>query len=144
MESATPGTLSGSNPAPEMFTRQATGLVRSARATDALFYNVVWSAPALTIAFFFLLKPSFYQGSDFLLEGELTLHGVTKPVALKLEVNGFTADPYGGQRAGFSASGEINRKDFGIDISVPMDGGGVVVGDKVTITLEIEAVLDQN
>ncbi len=50
-----------------MFTRQATGLVRSARATDALFYNVVWSAPALTIAFFFLLKPSFYQGSSFLL-----------------------------------------------------------------------------
>ncbi len=52
---------------PEMFTRQATGLVRSARASDALFYNVVWSAPALTIAFFFLLKPSFYQGSSFLL-----------------------------------------------------------------------------
>jgi amino acid transporter len=53
--------------APDMFTRQATGLVRSARAKDALFYNVVWSAPALTIAFFFLLKPSFYQGSSFLL-----------------------------------------------------------------------------
>jgi polyisoprenoid-binding protein YceI len=82
------------------------------------------------------------DGSDFLLEGELTLHGVTKPVALKLEVNGFTADPYGGQRAGFSATGEINRKDFGIDISVPMDGGGVVVGDKITILIEAEAVLE--
>jgi polyisoprenoid-binding protein YceI len=76
-------------------------------------------------------------------EGELSLHGVTKNVPLHLELNGFTADPYGGQRAGFSATTEINRRDFGIDISLPMDGGGVVVGDKVSISLEIEAVLDQ-
>jgi polyisoprenoid-binding protein YceI len=82
------------------------------------------------------------DGSDWKLEGELTLHGVTKPVALALELNGFTADPYGGQRAGFSATGEINRKDFGIDISMPMDGGGVVVGDKISISLEVEAVLE--
>jgi len=67
---------------------------------------------------------------------------VTRSVPLKLELNGFTADPYGGQRTGFSASGEINRKDFGIDISVPMDGGGVVVGDKITIAIEAEAVLE--
>jgi polyisoprenoid-binding protein YceI len=78
------------------------------------------------------------------LDGELSLHGVTKNVPLKLEVNGFAADPYGGQRAGFSASTELSRNDFGIDISLPMDGGGVVVGDKVAITLEIEAVLDQS
>ncbi|HJQ42234.1 MAG TPA: YceI family protein [Jatrophihabitantaceae bacterium] len=76
------------------------------------------------------------------LDGELALHGVTKNVPLRLELNGFTADPYGGQRAGFSATTEISRSDFGIDISLPMDGGGVVVGDKVAITLEIEAVLD--
>ena len=77
-------------------------------------------------------------------DGELSLHGVTKSVPLTLELNGFTADPYGGQRAGFSASAEINRRDFGVDISMPMDGGGVVVGDKISITLEIEAVLDQS
>jgi len=82
------------------------------------------------------------DGDDYRLEGELTLHGVTRSVPLKLELNGFTADPYGGQRTGFSASGEINRKDFGIDISVPMDGGGVVVGDKITIAIEAEAVLE--
>jgi polyisoprenoid-binding protein YceI len=76
--------------------------------------------------------------------GELSLHGVTKAVPLHLELNGFTTDPYGGQRAGFSATAELNRRDFGIDISLPMDGGGVVVGDKVTIALEIEAVLDQS
>ncbi|MCU1658473.1 MAG: uncharacterized protein JWO57_3129 [Pseudonocardiales bacterium] len=84
------------------------------------------------------------NGENWTIEGDLTLHGVTRPVPLSLELNGFTADPYGGQRAGFSASAEINRRDFGIDISLPMDGGGVVVGDKVTINLEIEAVLDQN
>jgi polyisoprenoid-binding protein YceI len=83
------------------------------------------------------------KGDHFVLDGELTLKGVTKNVPLTLELNGFTADPYGGQRAGFSASGEISRSDFGVDIQLPMDGGGVVVGDKVTITLEIEAVLAQ-
>ena len=84
------------------------------------------------------------NGENWTLDGELTLHGVTRRVPLLLELNGFTADPYGGQRAGFSATAEINRKDFGIDISLPMDGGGVVVGDKVSISLEIEAVLDQS
>jgi polyisoprenoid-binding protein YceI len=76
-------------------------------------------------------------------DGALTLHGVTKSVPLHLELNGFTADPYGGQRAGFSATAELNRSDFGIDISLPMDGGGVVVGDTVKISLEVEAVLQQ-
>ncbi|PZS13212.1 MAG: hypothetical protein DLM57_17265 [Pseudonocardiales bacterium] len=84
------------------------------------------------------------DGDGWTVQGELALHGVTKSVPLSLELNGFTADPFGGQRAGFSASTEINRRDFGIDISMPMDGGGVVVGDKIAITIEIEAVLDQN
>jgi len=82
------------------------------------------------------------DGDDYRLDGELTLKGITKSVPLKLEINGFTADPYGGQRAGFSATGEISRKEFGVDIDMPMDGGGVVIGDKITITLEIEAVLN--
>ena len=82
------------------------------------------------------------DGRDWLVEGDLTLHGVTKSVPLKLELNGFTADPYGGQRTGFSATTEISRSDFGININLPMDGGGVVVGDKIAIQLEIEAVLE--
>ena len=57
------------------------------------------------------------------------------------EAEGFGPDAFGGTRAGFSASTTINRADFGVDISMPLDGGGVVVGDKVTINLEIEAVL---
>jgi polyisoprenoid-binding protein YceI len=83
------------------------------------------------------------SGDTFVLQGDLTLKGVTKNVPLKLELNGFTPDPYGGQRAGFSATAEISRSEFGVDIQLPMDGGGVVVSDKVQISLEIEAVLNQ-
>ncbi|RFU20888.1 YceI family protein [Geodermatophilus marinus] len=81
------------------------------------------------------------EGGDWFVDGELTLKGRTRPVTLALELNGFGADAYGGYRAGFSARTEINRNDFGVDIKMPMDGGGVVVGDKVAIELEIEAVL---
>lgn len=83
------------------------------------------------------------HGDHWVLEGELDLHGVTRQVRLDLELNGFSPDPFGGYRAGFSASAEINRKDFGISIDMPMDGGGVVVADKINVMLEIEAVLNQ-
>lgn len=82
-------------------------------------------------------------GDGWVIDGELSLHGITRQVPLAVEVNGFSPDPFGGQRAGFSASGQISRRDFGIDTTVPMDGGGVVVGDRVSISLEIEAVLQQ-
>ena len=85
------------------------------------------------------------DGDDFLLDGDLTIRGTTKPVTLKLEVNGFGPDAFGGTRAGFSASGEINRSDFGVSYNgpIPGGGGGVIVSEKVTITLEIEGVLDK-
>jgi len=83
------------------------------------------------------------DGDDYVLDGELTLREVTKPVPLALEVNGFGADAFGGYRAGFSAKGTISRSAFGVDIAMPMDGGGVVVGDKISITLEVEGVLDE-
>jgi polyisoprenoid-binding protein YceI len=81
------------------------------------------------------------DGTDWSVDGDLTIKGVTKPVTLALELNGFGPDAYGGTRAGFSAKTEISRKAFGVDIDMPMDGGGVVVGDKITVELEIEAVL---
>jgi polyisoprenoid-binding protein YceI len=77
----------------------------------------------------------------YAVEGDLTLHGVTKPVILNIEPNGFGPDAFGGTRAGFSASTELSRKDFGIDFNMPLDGGGVVIGDKVVVSLEIEGVL---
>jgi polyisoprenoid-binding protein YceI len=81
------------------------------------------------------------DGADWIVDGELTLKGNTKPVSLNLELNGFGPDAYGGTRAGFSARTEISRSAFGVDIQMPMDGGGVVVADKVVVELEIEAVL---
>ena len=83
------------------------------------------------------------HGDRWVVSGELTLHGVTRPVDLDVEVNGFSPDAFGGYRAGFSATTQISRSDFGIDIAMPMDGGGVVVSDKVTVALEIQAVLDE-
>jgi polyisoprenoid-binding protein YceI len=82
-------------------------------------------------------------GDGWVINGELTLHGITRQVPLTGEMNGFGPDLWGGQRAGFSATAQISRRDFGIDISIPMDGGGVAVGDKVSISLEIEAVLQK-
>jgi polyisoprenoid-binding protein YceI len=83
------------------------------------------------------------DGGDFVLDGELTLKGVTRAVPLHLELNGFGPDAWGGTRVGFTAAGEINRSDFGVSWNAALEGGGVVVGDKVQIHLEVEAVLDQ-
>ena len=81
------------------------------------------------------------DGGDFLLDGDLTIRAITKPVTLKLEINGFGPDAYGGTRAGFTATTEINRNDFGVSYNGPIPGGGVAVSEKVTINLEIEGVL---
>lgn len=83
------------------------------------------------------------DGGQYLLEGDLTIRGVTRPVTLNLEVNGFGPDAYGGTRAGFTATGEINRNDFGVSFNGPIPGvpGGVIVSEKISITLEIEGVL---
>jgi polyisoprenoid-binding protein YceI len=81
------------------------------------------------------------DGDDFAVDGELTLHGVTQPVTLALEYNGSSPDPWGGTRAGFSAKTEINRRDFGVDLTMPLETGGVVVGDKISVYLEVEAIL---
>jgi polyisoprenoid-binding protein YceI len=82
-----------------------------------------------------------HSQDGFDVDGELTLHGVTRRVPLALVVNGFTGDPFGGTRVGFSATAEIDRKDFAITTNIPMDGGGVVIGDTIQISIEIEAVL---
>jgi polyisoprenoid-binding protein YceI len=83
------------------------------------------------------------SGGDYEVVGDLTIKGVTRQVTLALEFNGVSPDPWGGKRAGFSASTEINRNDFGVTFNMPLEGGGVVVGDRVRINLEIEAVLQQ-
>jgi polyisoprenoid-binding protein YceI len=80
------------------------------------------------------------NGNNYVLHGDLTLKGATRPVALDLEFYGANPGMGHGAVAGFEASVVLNRKDFGIDLDLPLETGGAVVGDKVTITLEIEAV----
>lgn len=76
--------------------------------------------------------------------GELTVNKVTKPVELKVEYLGQEKDPWGGTRIGFEATTEINRKDFGVDFNIPLDGGRLLIGDKVDIQISVEAVLNQS
>jgi polyisoprenoid-binding protein YceI len=84
------------------------------------------------------------DGDQFVVDGELTIKGVTRSVPLALEVNGFGPDAWGGIRVGFSASTTIDRNDFGVDIKLALDGGGVVVSEKVQLNLEIQGVLRQS
>jgi polyisoprenoid-binding protein YceI len=80
------------------------------------------------------------NGDNYVVDREFTLKGVTKPVSLDLEYNGVNPGMGHGEVAGFEASVVLNRKDFGIDIDMPLETGGAVVGDKITITLDIEAL----
>jgi polyisoprenoid-binding protein YceI len=80
------------------------------------------------------------DGDDYRVEGNLTIHGVTRAVTLKVEGGDQVKDPWGNTRTGFSAKTSINRKDFGLHWNVALEAGGFVVGDKIEITLEIEAI----
>jgi polyisoprenoid-binding protein YceI len=78
--------------------------------------------------------------TEFKALGDLTLHGVTRPVTLNVSYGGSATDPWGKERAAFLATTKINRKDFGLTWSKTLETGGLVVGDEVDITLEIEGV----
>ncbi len=80
------------------------------------------------------------DGDNYVLDGDFTLKGVTRPISLALEFHGVNPGMGHGEVAGFEASVVLNSKDFGIDIDMPLETGGAVVGDKVTVTLEIEAL----
>jgi polyisoprenoid-binding protein YceI len=79
------------------------------------------------------------SGKNFKLTGPLTLHGVTKPVIFTAAYLGSAKNPWGQEVASFTAKTEIKRKDFGMEWNKALDNGGLILGDKVTITVEIEA-----
>jgi polyisoprenoid-binding protein YceI len=80
------------------------------------------------------------DGDDYVLEGDFTLKGVTRPVTMTLVFNGVNPGMGRGEVAGFDAAVVLSRKDFGVGAELPLDGGGTMVGDKVTITLALEAL----
>ncbi len=83
------------------------------------------------------------SGDDFTVEGDLTLRGVTQPVALKGEFGGVVVDDYGNTKAGASATTKIDRKDFGVNWNAALEAGGFTLGDEVTINIELEVVLEK-
>jgi polyisoprenoid-binding protein YceI len=80
------------------------------------------------------------KGNHYIMHADLTINGITKPVDFDLEFEGVSKDPWGGLRAGFEAEADVNRKDWGLEWNVALETGGVLVGEKVKIVLEIEAV----
>ncbi len=78
------------------------------------------------------------KGDDYVLHADLTIKGVTQPVAFDLEFAGTGQDPWGNTKAGFTATGTINRKDFGIEWNAPLETGGVLIGEQVKIEIDAE------
>ena len=80
------------------------------------------------------------KGDDLAVVGDLTIHGVTKPIVLVVETTEIVKDPWGGTRTGFSAKASLSRKEFGLHWNAALETGGFVVGDKIDLDLEIEAI----
>jgi polyisoprenoid-binding protein YceI len=109
---------------------QRDGHVRSADFLD------VENHPTLT----FRSSQVRVDGDEFVLVGDLTVRGTTRPVEIKGELEGTDKDPFGNQRVGFSGEAQISRKDFGLTWNVALESGGWLVSDKVKITLDVSAV----
>ncbi len=101
------------------------------------FFNVETN-PTMTFASTGVVQKS---DSDFVVTGDLTIKDITKPFELNVEFLGEGKDPWGGTRVGVEATGQISRKDWGIDFNIPLEGDKVMIGDKITITINAEAVL---
>jgi polyisoprenoid-binding protein YceI len=80
------------------------------------------------------------DGEDYVLAGDLTIGGVTRPVEFALEFDGVTRDPFGNTKAGFTATTRINRKDWGLNWNVALETGGVLVSDKIEVELDVQLV----
>ncbi|WP_221585693.1 YceI family protein [Microbacterium sp. G2-8] len=81
------------------------------------------------------------DGDDVLVDGDLTIKGVTKPVTFELELGGFGTDPWGNYKAGATAVGKIDRESFGLTWNASLETGGVLVGKDVKITLDLQGAL---
>ncbi len=79
-------------------------------------------------------------GDKYRISGDLTIRGVTKPVSFDATYEGSGKDPWGGERAGFSGGTTIDRRQFGLEWNKALETGGVLVGEKVELSLEVEAV----
>jgi polyisoprenoid-binding protein YceI len=134
-------TLDGANPAGssaqvtvQMASVDSGTADRDAHLTSPDFFNVE-AFPTMTFASTAVKQ----DGDEFVLVGDLTIKDVTRPVEIEVELDGIVTDPWGNTRAGFAGETEISRKDFGLTWNVPLDGGGVLVSDKIKIQLDVSA-----
>jgi polyisoprenoid-binding protein YceI len=104
------------------------------RTNDFLSVN---QFPTLT---FRSTKVDLGSNGDWKVNGDMTVRGVTRPIVLDVEFEGVIQDPWGNQRLGFTASGEIDRNDFGVSFNAALETGGFVVSPKVKLEIEAEAV----
>lgn len=128
-----PSSISASIDATSIDTREEQ---RDAHLRSADFFDVE-NFPTLTF------ESTRIDGTpdEFVIDGKLTIHGVTRDVAFKGSFEGRAVDPWGGTRIGYSAHTTINRKDYGLTWNAALETGGVVVGDEVRIELNVEAIL---
>lgn len=91
-------------------------------------------------AYFKSTRNERLDNDSFMLYGNLTMKGYTRPVQLKVEYSGVTKDPWGGERAGFVVTGKINRSDWGVNFNSVLDTGGVGLGEDVKILAEMQLV----
>jgi polyisoprenoid-binding protein YceI len=114
-----------------------TGVVdRDNHLRSADFLDVE-SYPSLTFTSTRVLKQ---DGADLVLAGDLTIRGVTREVELEVEYHGAATSPWGKQVIGFSATTEIDREEFGMTWNAALETGGVVVGKKLKVEIEVEAI----
>lgn len=107
---------------------------RDAHLTSADFFDAE-TYPTIT---FKSTRVTGVRGDEFTLAGNLTIHGVTREVTLDVTSEGRAKDPWGGERAGYSAMTRINRKDFGLTWNQALETGGLLVGDEIKISLDLE------
>jgi polyisoprenoid-binding protein YceI len=112
---------------------------RDGHLLSADFFDVA-NYPTIT---FRSTKVEAAGDGEYKLTGELTIKDVTRPVTLDLEYLGTVDSPFGDTRAGFSATAEISRKDWGLDFNMALEAGGVVVGDKIKLNIDAETILQK-
>ncbi len=139
------GTFSFSEGAPESWQAEATIQIASVDTgnqdrDDHLRNSDFFDAEQFPTMIFKSTGVKMANASEGQLMGELTMHGVTKPVTLDLEFNGTVTDPWGNERAGFSLSGKIKRKEWGLAYNKALESGGLVIGEDVKISLDVEGI----
>jgi polyisoprenoid-binding protein YceI len=129
VEAADPITGSSVEVTVEMASVETRSADRDAHLKSADFFDVE-TYPTMTF------KSTSFTGDQ--LVGDLTIKGVTKPVTFDVEFEGVQADPWGNTKAGFSATAKVNRKDWGLNWNAAIEGGGVLVSDKIDIVLDVQ------